>query len=181
MLGALGADATLAQTATATLPDVEVIGTSPLPGQGIDRNVLPYSTQLIRRDAIDATQADTLTDLPEPPRVSAVQVNDIQGSPFQADLTYRGFRASGLLGASQGLSVYLDGVRINEPFGDVVNCDLMPEFSVASVALVPGANPAFGLNSLGGALAYTTVDGRSAPGLRAELSGGSFGRKRAST
>ena len=113
-------------------------------------------------------------------RVPGVQTNDIQGSPFQTDLTYRGFRASGLLGAGQGLSVYLDGVRINEPFGDVVNFDLIPEFAVSSISLVPGANPAFGLNSLGGALSYQTYDGRTAPGFRGEVSGGSFGRKTAS-
>jgi TonB dependent receptor/TonB-dependent Receptor Plug Domain len=110
--------------------------------------------------------------------VPGVQINDIQGSPYQGDLTYRGFRASPLLGAGQGLSVYLDGVRINEPFGDVVNFDLVPEFAVNSISLVPGANPAFGLNSLGGALAYTTHDGRSAPGIRADITAGSFGRKR---
>ena len=46
---------------------------------------------------------------------------------------------------------------------------------MSSIALVPGANPAFGLNSRRGALSYTTFDGRSAPGVRAELSGGSFG------
>lgn len=158
------------------LDRVEIIGVSPLPGQGIDRNVLPYSTQLIKRDAIDGAQAVNSSDLLNR-RTPGVQVNDIQGSPFQGDLTYRGFRASPLLGAGQGLSVYLDGVRINEPFGDVINFDLIPEFAVSSIALVPGANPAFGLNSLGGALSYTTFDGRSAPGLRAELSGGSFGRK----
>ncbi|HSV71156.1 MAG TPA: TonB-dependent receptor [Methylibium sp.] len=159
------------------LERVEVIGVSPLPGQGIDRNILPYSTQVLKRDAIDSAQAVNQTDFLNR-RVPGVQVNDIQGSPFQGDLTYRGFRASPLIGAGQGLSVYLDGVRINEPFGDVINFDLVPEFAVSTIALVPGANPAFGLNSLGGALAYTTHDGRSAPGLRAELSGGSFGRKR---
>ncbi|WP_207224990.1 TonB-dependent receptor [Rivibacter subsaxonicus] len=163
--------------ASATLPDVEVIGTSPLPGQGIDRDLLPYSTQLIRRERIDAAKADTLSDLLNR-RVPGVQLNEVQGSPFQSDLTYRGFRASALLGTSAGISAYLDGVRMNEPFGDVINFDLIPEFSVSSLSLVPGANPAFGLNSLGGALAYTTFDGRSAPGLRAELSGGSFGRGR---
>lgn len=160
------------------LERVEIIGASPLPGQDIDRNLLPYATQVLRRDAIDAAQAVNQTDFLNR-RVPGVQVNDIQGSPFQGDLTYRGFRASPLIGAGQGLSVYLDGVRINEPFGDVVNFDLIPEFALRAIALVPGANPAFGLNSLGGALAYTTHDGRSAPGLRAELSGGSFGRKRA--
>lgn len=168
----------LAQTAPAQqLERVEVIGVSPLPGQGIDRNLLPYSTQLIKRDRLDEAQAQNQVDYLNR-RVPGVQVNDIQGSPFQGDLTYRGFRASPLIGAGQGLSVYLDGVRINEPFGDVVNFDLIPEFAVSSIALVPGANPAFGLNSLGGALAYTTHDGRSAPGLRGEISGGSFGRKR---
>ena len=160
---------------TAELEPVVVIGTSPLPGQGIDRDLLPYGTQVIRRERIDASKPLNLVDYLNR-SVPGVQVNEITGNPYQGDLTYRGFRASPLLGAGQGLSVYLDGVRINEPFGDVVNFDLIPEFAVRSISLVPGANPAFGLNSLGGALAYTTYDGRSAPGLRAELSGGSFGR-----
>ena len=166
-----------AQQAPQQLDRVEVIGVSPLPGQGIDRNILPYGTQVIRRERIEDAQAVNFSDFLNR-RIPGVQVNDIQGSPFQGDLTYRGFRASPLLGAGQGLSVYLDGVRINEPFGDVVNFDLIPEFAVDTISLVPGANPAFGLNSLGGALSYTTHDGRSAPGARAELSGGSFGRKR---
>ena len=160
---------------TAELEPVVVIGTSPLPGQGIDRDRLPYGTQVIRRERIDAQKSLNLVDYLNR-SVPGVQVNEITGNPYQGDLTYRGFRASPLLGAGQGLSVYLDGVRINEPFGDVVNFDLIPEFAVRSISLVPGANPAFGLNSLGGALAYTTYDGRSSPGLRGELSGGSFGR-----
>jgi len=169
-------DVTLA--AGPRLERVEVIGTSPLPGQGVDRDLLPYGTQLMKRGSIDESQSLNLNEFLNR-RVVGVQVNDIQGSPFQGDLTYRGFRASPVLGAGQGLSVYLDGVRINEPFGDVVNFDLIPEFAVETISLVPGANPAFGLNSLGGALAYNTYDGRSAPGVRAELSGGSFARKRA--
>ena len=175
--GEVQAQAATASKPAAELSRVEVIGVAPLPGQGIDRDLLPYSTQVTRRGSIDSANAVNLTDFMAR-RLPGVQVNDIQGSPFQGDLTYRGFRASPLLGAGQGLSVYLDGVRINEPFGDVVNFDLIPEFSVNSISLVPGANPAFGLNSLGGALAYTTHDGRSAPGLRAEVSAGSFGRKR---
>lgn len=176
-LAAATASASWAQSDGGSLPPVEVIGTSPLPGQGVDRSLLPYSTQLIRRSALDEAKSDNLSDYLTR-HVPGVQVNDIQGSPFQGDLTYRGFRASPLLGASQGLSVYLDGVRINEPFGDVVNWDMLPEFSVRSVSLVPGANPAFGLNTLGGALSFETESGLTAPGFRAELSAGSFGRKR---
>lgn len=167
-----------AQTAAPqALPAVEVIGTSPLPGQGIDRNLLPYGTQVIRRATLEQSQTDNVTDYLGR-RLPGAQVNDIQGSPFQGDLTFRGFRASGLLGASQGLSVYLDGVRVNEPFGDVVNWDMIPEFSIDTVTLVPGANPAFGLNTLGGAISLTTASGRTAPGIRADVALGSFGRKR---
>ncbi len=166
------------QPAQAPAATVEVIGTSPLPGQGVDRNLLPYATQTVRRDRLDEAQADNLIDYMGR-RLPGVQINDVQGSPFQGDLTYRGFRASPMLGAAQGLSVYVDGVRVNEPFGDVVNWDLIPEFAVNSLTLVPGANPAFGLNSLGGALSLTTHTGLTAPGLRGEFSFGSFGRKRA--
>jgi outer membrane receptor protein involved in Fe transport len=162
-----------------TTQQIEIIGTSPLPGQGVSRDALPYNTQVVRRGAIDAAQSDNATDFMAR-RMAGVQVNDIQGSPFQGDLTFRGFRASGILGASQGLSVYLDGVRVNEPFGDVVNWDLIPEFAIDSMSLVPGANPAFGLNSLGGALSFTTASGRNAPGVRSEASLGSFSRKRVS-
>ncbi|MBQ0932217.1 TonB-dependent receptor [Ideonella alba] len=156
---------------------VEVVGTSPLPGQGVDRNALPYGTQVVRRAALDEAQADNTTDFLGR-RVPGAQVNDIQGSPFQGDLTFRGYRASGILGAAQGVSVYVDGVRFNEPFGDVVNWDMVPEFALHSLSLVPGANPAFGLNTLGGALSLTTATGLTAPGLRGEASLGSFGRKK---
>jgi outer membrane receptor protein involved in Fe transport len=158
-------------------PQVEVVGTSPLPGQGVDRNALPYSTQVVRRAALDDAQADNATDFLAR-RVPGAQVNDIQGSPFQGDLTFRGYRASGILGAAQGVSVYVDGVRFNEPFGDVVNWDMVPEFALHSLSLVPGANPAFGLNTLGGALSLTTATGLTAPGLRGEATLGSFGRKK---
>ena len=161
------------------VPSVEIIGTSPLPGQGVDRATLPYTTQVLRRADLDAAQALNLSELLAQ-RVPGVQINDVQGSPFQGDVSYHGYRASGLLGAAQGLSVYLDGVRINEPFGDVVNWDMVPEFALQSVSLVPGANPAFGLNTLGGALALRTASGVTAPGTRMEASVGSFGRQQLS-
>ncbi|MCP2789032.1 Plug domain-containing protein, partial [Salmonella enterica subsp. enterica serovar Typhimurium] len=88
----------------------------------------------------------------------------IQGSPFQADVTYRGFRASSILGVPQGLSVYLDGVRVHEPFGDVVNWDMIPEAALDHIALVSGSNPVYGLNTLGGALALTTKSGLTSQG-----------------
>ena len=176
-LAALAACGAAAQAQSDSAQQVEIIGTSPMEGLGVDRNLLPYGSLVVRRQAIDGAQTVNTTDLLMR-RLPGMQVNDVQGSPFQGDLAYRGYRASGLLGAPQGLSVFLDGVRINEPFGDVVLWDLLPEYSLQSISVVPGANPAFGLNTLGGAIAFTTADGRSAPGGRAEFGFGSFGRKR---
>lgn len=175
---ALLATAAGAQTTSSPASQVEIIGTSPLAGLGVDRNLLPYASQTVKRDALNQAQAEQMTDFLAR-RMAGMQVNDIQGSPLQADLTFRGYRASGLLGASQGLSVYLDGVRINEPFGDVVNWDMVPEFALQSLTVLPGANPSFGLNTLGGAIVLETADGLSATGLRAEVGFGSFGRQRA--
>ena len=91
---------------------VEEIGTSPLPGQGIDRDLLPYSTHMIKRQRIDETHAETLNDLRT---VGAwCTLNEIQGSTFQNDFTDRGFR-DGLLGSSAWKSAFMDGVRMNEP------------------------------------------------------------------
>ena len=109
-------------------------------------------------------------------RLKGVSLNEMQGNPYQADLNYRGYTASPLLGTPQGLSVYLDGVRLNQPFGDVVSWDLIPRNAIAEVALLPGSNPLFGLNTLGGAIALQTKDGRTTSGTSLEISGGSFGR-----
>src|SRR5437879_10786580 len=112
-------------------------------------------------------------------RLSGVNVNENQGNPFQPDLTYRGFSASPLLGTPQGISVYQDGVRINEAFGDTVNWDLIPTSAISTINLIPGSNPLFGLNTLGGALSIRTKSGAQYPGTAATLYGGSFGRRAA--
>ncbi len=160
------------------LKEVEVVGTSPLPGIGIEEDKLPYDVQSVNAETLYRSQSLNLTDFMSR-NLSGVNINEVQGSPFQADITYRGFRLSGILGSPQGLSVYLDGVRVNEPFGDVINWDMIPEAAINNVTLVPGSNPIYGLNTLGGALAFTTKSGLTAPGTEVKLQAGSFGRMRA--
>ena len=101
----------------------------------------------------------------------------MQGNPFQMDVSYRGYTASPLLGTPQGLSVYMDGVRMNQPFGDVVSWDLIPRAAISSMTLMPGSNPLFGLNTLGGALSVQTKDGRSDPGTSLQTTLGSNARR----
>ncbi len=159
------------------LGEVEVVGTSPLPGIGIEEDKLPYDVQSVNSTQLYNSQTLNLTEFMAR-NLSGVNVNEVQGSPFQADITYRGFRLSSVLGSAQGLSVYLDGVRVNEPFGDVINWDMIPEAAIGNVTLVPGSNPVYGLNTLGGALAFTTQSGLTAPGTEVKVQAGSFGRKR---
>ena len=157
---------------------IQVVGALPYLGAEVDRDTLPYTVQTLGREALGGSQSERLTDALAR-RLNGVTVNDIAGNPFQADVSYRGQRASPILGAAQGMSVYLDGVRVNEPFGDVVNWDMLPEAAIARVNLVSGSNPLYGLNALGGALALQTRSGLDESGVEAELSGGMAGRRRA--
>jgi len=160
------------------LPDVDIVGTAPLLGSGIDRSKVPTNTQVLRREDLERTgPASALRALDE--RIGGVSLNQAQGNPFQPNLNYRGFEASPLAGNPQGLAVYLNGSRFNQPFGDTTNFDLIPDIAVERIELV-ASNPAFGLNALGGALSIKLRDGFTYNGAMLELSGGSFGRVQAS-
>ncbi len=160
------------------LPKVEVIGTTPLPGLGTALKDVPANVQSFGRADLLRQRPLDLSDFLER-NGNSIGVSAAQGNPYQQDLNFRGFAASPLLGTPQGLSVFQDGVRINEAFGDVVNWDLLPASAIASIQLIPGSNPAFGLNTLGGALAIYTRSGAQSPGGAVEVSAGSFGRKSA--
>src|ERR1044071_4071617 len=154
---------------------VTVVGTTPLPGveQPVDQVPAPVQTST----AADLDRSGAL-DLSEfmGRRLQGVHINEMQGNPFQPDVNYRGYTASPLLGTPQGLSVYMDGVRLNQPFGDVVSWDLIPRFAISETTLIPGSNPLFGLNTLGGALSIRTKDGFDDPGSKVQLGLGSDNR-----
>lgn len=154
---------------------VDVVAATPLPGSSLSADEIAAPVQGAPANDLQASHSLDLADFLNR-RLRAVNLNEIQGNPYQADLNYRGYTASPLLGTPQGLSVYLDGVRLNQPFGDVVSWDLIPRIAIQEVALVPGSNPLFGLNTLGGALVLQSKDGRNTPGTALEIGGGSFGR-----
>ncbi len=158
------------------LATVEVIATSVLPGLGTPLQDVPANVQVYSSRDMDAQRPTNLADYLEN-NTTSISVNSAQGNPFQPDISFRGFTASPLLGLPQGLSVFQDGVRINEPFGDVVNWDLIPQSAISSLQLLPGSNPAFGLNTLGGSLSIHTKSGLTHPGGSIQTYGGSFGRQ----
>jgi outer membrane receptor protein involved in Fe transport len=154
---------------------IEVIGVTPSHGVGLPKNKIPYNIQSATSEDLKQSQSFNISDFMYR-NLGSVSVTESQENPLQPDIQYRGFTASPLLGVPQGLSVYQNSVRINEVLGDTINWDLIPESSIASINLIGGANPLFGLNTLGGAISITTKTGFTHPGHSVELSGGSFGR-----
>jgi outer membrane receptor protein involved in Fe transport len=155
---------------------VDVVASMPL--QGVDLMAAQVAAPVQTATDEDVAKSGAL-DLPDfmNRRLNGVHLNELQGNPFQADLNYRGYTASPLLGTPQGISVYMDGVRQNQPFGDVVAWDLIQKNAISEVTMIPGSNPLFGLNTLGGAVSIQTKNGVANPGLTGQITYGSSGRK----
>ena len=173
----------LEQTVTLTLSSqatsVNVVSIAPLPGTMTSKDDVAMNVQTASAKDLDNTGAVDLSDFMNR-NLGGVYVNNNQENPFQPDLNYRGYTASPLLGTPEGMSVYVDGVRQNQPFGDVVAWDLIPKIAIEDMALVPGSDPVFGLNTLGAAVTVRMKDGLSAPGTSLSVDGGSFGRRNGS-
>ncbi len=154
-------------------PTVEVVATTPLPGVGTPVSQVPSNVQAITGSTVEAQQSSSLPGFLEK-NIGSVSITNGQANPYQPDLYFRGFSATHLLGVPQGMSVFVDGVRVNEAFGDTVNWDLIPDVAISTLNLIPGSNPVFGLNTLGGAFAVNTKSGKDYPGGAVTLQGGSF-------
>ena len=174
-LTAIGAFAQQNPATELETPTVEVVGTTPLPGLGTPIDQVPSNVQAVTGKQIEV-QSSTNLGVFLDQNLGSVSVNHGQNNPFQPDISFRGLAASPLLGTPQGLSVFMDGVRINEPFGDTVNWDLIPQNAISTINLIPGSNPVFGLNTLGGALSINTKSGFQYPGGSLTAYGGSWGR-----
>ena len=157
-----------------SLPEINVIATSPLGGSGIDRDKVPAMTHTLSGDDFSRTYSTSVTDTLMQ-RVPGVSTTDVQGNGFFQDLRYRGFAASPLQGTPQGLAVYMGGIRLNEAFGDTVNWDFIPANAIDRTDMWTN-NPVFGLNALGGAVNMQMKNGFTYSGLEADLQGGSYGR-----
>ncbi|HTW67078.1 MAG TPA: TonB-dependent receptor [Bryobacteraceae bacterium] len=177
---AVGSAAPVEQAVTMKLASqaskVEVVSETPLAGTDLTRDQIAAPVQTATADDLQNSGALDLGDFLNR-ELNGIFLNEMQGNPFQPDVNYRGYTASPLLGTPEGISVYVDGVRQNQPFGDVVSWDLIPKDAISEVTLVPGSDPLFGLNTLGGALSIQTKNGIANPGWAGHVLYGSSGRK----
>lgn len=151
-----------------------------LPGAALAQTASPIIVVTAPGGAIDMDEARSLDSAaidasgrPDLGRaleraIPGLTLGEASGNAWQASIGWRGFSVSALQGAEQGLAVYLDGVRFNQPFGDVVLLDIVPDAALVS-AQVNEANPVLGRNALAGSLLLQTGDGASLSGLRTML------------
>jgi iron complex outermembrane receptor protein len=170
--GALVPGGSAAEASSITLPTVQVIAPSPLPGLGIDRDKVPSNAQSLPAPQI-ITEGPTSFTTQLNQRIGSVNIEENQGNPFQPDVLYRGFEGSPITGTPIGIAVYQNGVRLNEPFGDNINWDLIPSFAINNTSVIP-TNPIYGLNALGGAFVMQMKNGFNFHGFQGDFAGGSF-------
>ncbi len=175
---ALAFSASLGAAEKLTTSTINVYSATPLPSLGLPLNIIPANIQIATPKAINAQSGVSLADYMST-NMQSVSVTEMGGNPWQPEVTFRGYSASPLLGMPQGMSTFVDGVRVNEPFGDVTLWDKIPNFAIGGMQLVPGSNPMYGLNTLGGAIAIQTKSGRQAQGVGIEAEYGSWNRQRA--
>ncbi|HWE47511.1 MAG TPA: TonB-dependent receptor [Caulobacteraceae bacterium] len=155
------------------MSQVDVVANSPLPGKGIDRDKAPLEVEVLTaRDLSRDGAADLLRAFDE--QSAPVALDAAAGNPYQPNLLYHGFEASPLQGTAEGVAVYVDGVRLNQPFGDTVDWDIIPSVAIKQVTL-ESANSLFGLNALGGAVNIALKTGFDFHGAEADAVAGSFG------
>lgn len=161
---------------TIQLPPVTVTAPARLPGAPLPTSSVPSTTQIITGEEIRQSGAVTLQDYLR--RLPGVTLNDEQGNSFQPDVQFRGFQVSSVTGIPQGISVFVDGVRVNEPTVEEVNFDLIPMEDVERIELIRGPSAIFGRNTLAGSLNIITKRGGATREIVPEVEFGSFGRQK---
>jgi iron complex outermembrane recepter protein len=166
-------DTAAADTGAFALPPIEVVGTirpdaGPTVGSGV-----PARVTTLGAEDVDAYEPRVLSDAVR--QVAGFSTYDDLGSPYKLNLSSRGFYSSPVVGLPQGVAVFLDGVRMNEPEASQINFDLLPMDHIQRIEVLSGNGSLLGRNALGGAINLVTARGTGPTRGTVELSGGSFG------
>ena len=154
------------------LPPIEVVGSIlPFAGVNVGSGIAGISTKL-DWSQIDGNEPKVLPDALQ--QTAGMSTFDNLGSPYKLNVSTRGFYASPVVGTPQGVSVFIDGVRVNEPDAAEVNFDLLPMEHVKRVEILSGNGTLLGRNSLGGSINLVTRRGEGPPNGEMELMAGTY-------
>jgi len=154
-------------------PEIRV--TPPLVPGALPPSSTPSRVDTLTGSEIRSAQPSVLPEVLE--RFPGVTLQSEQGNRLQPNLSLRGFTISPVTGLPPGLSVFLDGVRLNEPTVEEVNFDLIPLEDVERIDVIRGPSVLFGRNTLGGAINMVTRRGKEVREIVPEVAAGSFGRR----
>lgn len=139
---------------------------------------VPARISVLRRNEPATWKSRLLTSVVE--SQPGISLYDDLGSRNKPTLVARGFTASPVVGLPQGISVFVDGVSVNEPDAGQVNFDLLPLEHAERVELLSGTASHLGPNALGGAINVVTRRGGSGAGGETAFDIGSHGSYAAS-
>ena len=154
-----------------TLPPVTVSSTR-LRDVAEPSSRVPGKVIVVTADDIENLGAKTIQEVLQ--YQTGVVLFDQNGNEFQQTVDLRGFNGQPVTATS----VFVDGVRVNEPDFNQTNFDLIPIENVERIEIMPGTATVFGRNALGGVINITTKRGRTDHShVGIDVSAGSFGRQ----
>ena len=160
---------------TFVAPDVDIISVSPVQGSGLSIDRVPGKIQTLSRDQLGKKKNFSITETLNR-ESTGISLFNLNSSPMQNDINFRGYVGGPLLGTAQSIAVYQNGMRINESFGEVVQWDLVPDFATHSMQIFSGGDPIFGQNAIGGAITMEMKNGFNFQGANLTTSAGNYAR-----
>lgn len=149
-----------------------VISDTRLPALQRDIYTVPAKITVITAEDIQKIGAKTVQEAMQY-ATGIVMYNEV-GNAFEQRIDLRGFNSLPV----PSISVFLDGMRVNEPNFNTVNFDLIPFEIIERIEIIPGPNAIFGKNALGGTINIITKTGSSQRQVTGEAAFGSFERER---
>jgi iron complex outermembrane recepter protein len=155
-----------------TLLPVEVTATRLRDVEELETQV-PGKVIVITEEDIQKLGAKTIQEVLQ--YQTGVVFYDQIGNEFQTTVDMRGFNGTPV----PATSVFVDGVRVNEPDFNTINWDLMPIEDIERIEIMPGTATVYGRDALGGVINVTTKRGRTdGYHFGFDLGGGSFARQK---
>ncbi|MGZ8519297.1 MAG: TonB-dependent receptor [Candidatus Binatia bacterium] len=155
-----------------TLPPVVVTSTR-LRDVEQPASQVPGKVIVVSADEIEKLGAKTIQEVLQ--YQTGIVLYDSVGNAFQQTVDLRGFNAQPVTTTS----VFIDGVRVNEPDFNTINFNLIPLEDIERIEILPGTATVFGRNALAGVINITTKRGRAdRPHIGMNIGGGSYGRQR---
>lgn len=149
-----------------------VVSSARLPDQPVDARTLPAKVTVISSEDMRKSGAKTVQEAIQ--WATGIVMYDSIGNAFQQTIDLRGFNGQPV----PGTTVFVDGVRVNEPDFNTINFDLIPFDTIERIEIIPGASAIYGKNAVGGVINIITKRGGEKQQVTGDTQWGSFQRQR---